>query len=318
MRHFLDFEKPIAVLEGKIEELRHMSSDMDINIVEEISRLQKRMTREMQTTYEKLGPWEKVQVARHPDRPKATAIINTLIDDYTPLSGDRNFKEDHAIVGGLGRFRGQSVVVLGTEKGTTTEERIKRNFGMARPEGYRKAKRLMELAERFGLPVITLVDTAGAYPGRGAEERGQAEAIARSIETCLNLTSPIISTIVGEGGSGGAIALATGNRVIMFEHAVYSVISPEGCASILWRSAEHAKTAAEALRLTADDMAKLGVVDAIVEEPLGAAHRDPAKAIHDLGDMIESQLKSLSSLSADALVKDRHDKYLALGDKGLA
>lgn len=318
MRHFLDFEKPIAVLEGKIEELRHMSSDMDINIVEEISRLQKRMTREMQTTYEKLGPWEKVQVARHPDRPKATAIINTLIDDYTPLSGDRNFKEDHAIVGGLGRFRGQSVVVLGTEKGTTTEERIKRNFGMARPEGYRKAKRLMELAERFGLPVITLVDTAGAYPGRGAEERGQAEAIARSIETCLNLTSPIISTIVGEGGSGGAIALATGNRVIMFEHAVYSVISPEGCASILWRSAEHAKTAAEALRLTADDMAKLGVVDAIVEEPLGAAHRDPAKAIHDLGDTIESQLKSLSSLSADALVKDRHDKYLALGDKGLA
>ena len=318
MRHFLDFEKPIAVLEGKIEELRHMSSDMDINIVEEISRLQKRMTREMQTTYEKLGPWEKVQVARHPDRPKATAIINTLIDDYTPLSGDRNFKEDHAIVGGLGRFRGQSVVVLGTEKGTTTEERIKRNFGMARPEGYRKAKRLMELAERFGLPVITLVDTAGAYPGRGAEERGQAEAIARSIETCLNLTSPIISTIVGEGGSGGAIALATGNRVIMFEHAVYSVISPEGCASILWRSAEHAKTAAEALRLTADDMAKLGVIDAIVEEPLGAAHRDPAKAIHDLGDTIESQLKSLSSLSADALVKDRHDKYLALGDKGLA
>ena len=318
MRHFLDFEKPIAVLEGKIEELRHMSSDMDINIVEEISRLQKRMTREMQTTYEKLGPWEKVQVARHPDRPKATAIINTLIDHYTPLSGDRNFKEDHAIVGGLGRFRGQSVVVLGTEKGTTTEERIKRNFGMARPEGYRKAKRLMELAERFGLPVITLVDTAGAYPGRGAEERGQAEAIARSIETCLNLTSPIISTIVGEGGSGGAIALATGNRVIMFEHAVYSVISPEGCASILWRSAEHAKTAAEALRLTADDMAKLGVVDAIVEEPLGAAHRDPAKAIHDLGDTIESQLKSLSSLSADALVKDRHDKYLALGDKGLA
>ena len=318
MRHFLDFEKPIAVLEGKIEELRHMSSDMDINIVEEISRLQKRMTREMQTTYQKLGPWEKVQVARHPDRPKATSIINTLIDDYTPLSGDRNFKEDHAIVGGLGRFRGQSVVVMGTEKGTTTEERIKRNFGMARPEGYRKARRLMELAEQFGLPVLTFVDTAGAYPGRGAEERGQAEAIARSIETCLNLTSPIVSTIVGEGGSGGAIALATGNRVIMFEHAVYSVISPEGCASILWRSAEHAKTAAEALRLTADDMEKLGVVDAVVAEPLGAAHRDPDKAILDLGDTIEGQLKDLSRLSADALVKDRHDKYLALGDKGLA
>ncbi len=317
MRHFLDFEKPIAVLEGKIEELRHMSSDMDINIVEEISRLQKRMTREMKSTYEKLGPWEKVQVARHPDRPKAVSIINHLIDDYTPLSGDRNFKEDHAIVGGLGRFRGQSVVVMGTEKGTTTEERIKRNFGMARPEGYRKARRLMELAERFGLPVITLVDTAGAYPGRGAEERGQAEAIARSIETCLNLTSPIVSAVVGEGGSGGAIALATGNRVVMYEHAVYSVISPEGCASILWRSAEHAKTAAEALRLTADDMAKLGVVDEVVPEPLGAAHRDPHVAINDLGDAIERQLKAMSGLSGDALVKDRHDKYITLGDKGL-
>lgn len=318
MRHFLDFEKPIAVLEGKIEELRHMSSDMDINIVEEISRLQKRMTREMKSTYEKLGPWEKVQVARHPDRPKALSIINHLIDDYTPLSGDRNFKEDHAIVGGLGRFRGQSVVVMGTEKGSTTEERIKRNFGMARPEGYRKARRLMELAERFGLPVITLVDTAGAYPGRGAEERGQAEAIARSIETCLNLTSPIVAAVVGEGGSGGAIALAAGNRVVMYEHAVYSVISPEGCASILWRSAEHAKTAAEALRLTADDMANLGVVDEVVAEPLGAAHRDPDVAMTDLGDAIERQLKDLSGLSGDALVKDRHDKYIALGDKGLA
>ena len=318
MRHFLDFEKPISVLEGKIEELRHMSSDMDINIVEEISRLQKKMTREIKTTYEKLGPWEKVQVARHPDRPKAVSIINSLIDDYTPLSGDRNFKEDHAIVGGLGRFRGQPVVIMGTEKGTTTEERIKRNFGMVRPEGYRKARRLMELAERFGLPVITLVDTAGAYPGRGAEERGQAEAIARSIETCLNLTSPIISAVVGEGGSGGAIALAAGNRVVMYEHAVYSVISPEGCASILWRSAEHAKTAAEALRLTADDMAKLGVVDEVVLEPLGAAHRDPAKAIADLGDAVENQLKALSGLSGEALVNDRHHKYIALGDKGLA
>lgn len=318
MRHFLDFEKPISVLEGKIEELRHMSSDMDINIVEEISRLQKKMTREMKTTYEKLGPWEKVQVARHPDRPKAVSIINSLIDDYTPLSGDRNFKEDHAIVGGLGRFRGQPVVIMGTEKGTTTEERIKRNFGMVRPEGYRKARRLMELAQRFGLPVITLVDTAGAYPGRGAEERGQAEAIARSIETCLNLTSPIISAVVGEGGSGGAIALAAGNRVVMYEHAVYSVISPEGCASILWRSAEHAKTAAEALRLTADDMQKLGVVDEVVMEPLGAAHRDPAKAISDLGDAIENQLQSLSGLSGEALVNDRHNKYIALGDKGLA
>ena len=318
MRHFLDFEKPISVLEGKIEELRHMSSDMDINIAEEVSRLQDRMTREIKSTYAKLGPWDKVQVARHPDRPKTKMIINQLIDDFTPLSGDRNFKEDHAIIGGLGRFRGQSVVVMGTEKGSSTEERIKRNFGMARPEGYRKARRLMELAERFGLPVLTFVDTAGAYPGRGAEERGQAEAIARSIETCLNLTSPIVSAVVGEGGSGGAIALATGNRVVMYEHAVYSVISPEGCASILWRSADHARDAAEALRLTAQDMAALGVVDDVVAEPLGAAHRDPQKAIADLGDSIERQLADLSSLSGDGLLKDRHAKYIALGDKGLA
>jgi acetyl-CoA carboxylase carboxyl transferase subunit alpha len=318
MRHFLDFEKPIAVLEGKIEELRHMSSDVDINIVEEIGRLQKRMTSEIKSTYEKLGSWEKVQVARHPDRPKATAIVNALIDDYTPLCGDRNFKEDQAIIGGLGRFRGQPVVIMGTEKGSTTEERVRRNFGMVRPEGYRKARRLMELAERFGLPVITLVDTAGAYPGRGAEERGQAEAIARSIETCLHLTSPIVSAIVGEGGSGGAIALAAANRVVMYEHAVYSVISPEGCASILWRSAEHAKEAAEALRMTADDMSKLGVVDDVVAEPLGAAHRDPEKAINDLGEAIDRQLQSMSGLSADDLVKDRHDKYLFLGEKGLA
>ena len=317
MRHFLDFEKPIAVLEGKIEELRHMSSDVDINIADEVSRLQERMTREIKSTYAKLGPWDKVQVARHPDRPKTEMIVNQLIDDFTPLSGDRNFKEDHAVIGGLGRFKGQPVVIMGTEKGGNTEDRIKRNFGMARPEGYRKARRLMELAERFGLPVITIVDTAGAYPGRGAEERGQAEAIARSIETCLNLTSPIISAVVGEGGSGGAIALATGNRVIMYEHAVYSVISPEGCASILWRSADHARDAAEALRLTAQDMIKLGVIDEIIDEPLGAAHRDPQKAIADLGDAIDRQLSSLSSLSGDALVADRHEKYIALGEKGL-
>ena len=318
MRHFLDFEKPISVLEGKIEELRHMSSDMDINIAEEVSRLQERMTREIKSTYAKLGPWDKVQVARHPDRPKTKMIINQLIDDFISLSGDRNFKEDHAIIGGLGRFRGQSVVVMGTEKGSSTDERIKRNFGMARPEGYRKARRLMELAENFGLPVLTFVDTAGAYPGRGAEERGQAEAIARSIETCLNLTSPIVSAVVGEGGSGGAIALATGNRVVMYEHAVYSVISPEGCASILWRSSDHARDAAEALRLTAQDMATLGVVDDVVKEPLGAAHRDPQKAIADLGDSIEKQLADLAPLSGDGLVKDRHAKYIALGEKGLA
>jgi acetyl-CoA carboxylase carboxyl transferase subunit alpha len=318
MRHFLEFEKPIAVLEGKIEELRHMSSDANINIAKEVSRLQDRVTREIKTTYAKLGPWDKVQVARHPDRPKPKMIIDQLIDDFTLLSGDRNFKEDHAVIGGLGRFRGQPVMVMGTEKGSNTDERVKRNFGMARPEGYRKARRLMELAQQFGLPVLTFVDTAGAYPGRGAEERGQAEAIARSIETCLNLTSPIISAVVGEGGSGGAIALATGNRVVMYEHAVYSVISPEGCASILWRSAEHARTAAEALRLTASDMERLGVVDEVVAEPLGAAHREPEVAIADLGDAIERQLESLSGLSGDGLVEDRHQKYITLGDKGLA
>ena len=232
MRHFLDFEKPIAVLEGKIEELRHMSSDVDINIADEVSRLQERMTREIKSTYAKLGPWDKVQVARHPDRPKTQMIVNQLIDDFTPLSGDRNFKEDHAVIGAAAL---KAAVVYG--HGRRQYRRRINNFGMARPEGYRKARRLMELAERFGLPVLSFVDTAGAYPGRGAEERGQAEAIARSIESCLNLESPIIASIIGEGGSGGAIALATRNRVVMYEHAVYSVISPEGCASILWRSA---------------------------------------------------------------------------------
>ena len=318
MRQFLDFEKPIASLEGKVEELRHMSTDGSINIADEIGKLQTRIERELKQTYEKLGAWEKVQVARHPDRPKVRAIFDRLFDDFTPLAGDRNFAEDHAVIGGMARFRGQAVMVMGTEKGSTTEDRIKRNFGMARPEGYRKASRLMQLAGRFGLPVLSFVDTAGAYPGRGAEERGQAEAIARSIETCLNLTSPIIASIIGEGGSGGAIALATGNRVIMYEHAVYSVISPEGCASILWRSADHAKDAAEALKLTAQDMEKLGVVDQIVSEPLGAAHRHPDEAMSDLGDAVEAQLQSLNHLSGQELVSQRHEKYLKLGDKGLA
>ncbi|MGC6485377.1 MAG: acetyl-CoA carboxylase carboxyltransferase subunit alpha [Candidatus Puniceispirillales bacterium] len=318
MRQFLDFEKPIAVLEGKLEELRHMSSDMDINISEEVGRLQKKLTREIKTAYSSLGPWEKVQVARHPDRPKTVDIIARLFDDFTPLAGDRNYAEDHAVIGGLARFRGDAVVVMGTEKGNTTEDRIKRNFGMARPEGYRKARRLMELAERFGLPVLSFVDTAGAYPGRGAEERGQAEAIARSIESCLNLGSPIVASIIGEGGSGGAIALATGNRVLMFEHAVYSVISPEGCASILWRSADHARDAAQALRLTAADMETLGVIDQVVAEPLGAAHRDPEEAIDNLGDALAEQLQSLAGLSAEGLREQRQEKYLAIGDKGLA
>ena len=318
MRHFLDFEKPIANLEGKVEELRHMSSDGSINIADEIGKLQTRIERELKQTYEKLGPWEKVQVARHPERPRVSAIIKQLFDDFTPLAGDRNYAEDYAVIGGMARFRGQGVMVMGTEKGSTTEERIKRNFGMARPEGYRKATRLMELAGRFGLPVLSFVDTAGAYPGRGAEERGQAEAIATSIRACLRLPTPMVSTIIGEGGSGGAIALAAGNRVVMFEHAIYSVISPEGCASILWRSGEHAQEAAEALRITSDHMKTLGVIDAIVPEPLGGAHRDQTAAISSLGTVCFEQLHSMQSMDSAALIADRSDKYLAMGDKALA
>lgn len=317
MRHFLDFEKPIAALEGKIQELRHLTNENDINIAEEIGKLQSRMEKELKQTYQSLGPWEKVQVARHPDRPKLSQIIEQLTDEFVPLSGDRNFAEDYAIIGGLAKFKGRDVVILGTDKGASTEERIKRNFGMARPEGYRKAIRLMQMADKFGLPVLSFVDTAGAYPGRGAEERGQAEAIARSIQTCLNLSVPMVTAIVGEGGSGGAIALATANRVVMFEHAVYSVISPEGCASILWRSAEHAQKAAEALRLTAQDMLKLGVIDDIVQEPMGGAHRDIQDAIAALGDGMAKQLDELSSLTAQALKADRRAKYIAIGDKGL-
>ena len=244
MRHFLDFEKPIAALEGKIEELRHLGGNSGMNIAEEIGKLQSRIDKELAQTYKKLGPWEKVQVARHPERPKMVQIIKHVFDEFIELSGDRAYAEDYAIIGGMARLRGRPVVILGTEKGSTTEQRVKRNFGMVRPEGYRKAIRLMALANQFNLPVISFVDTAGAYPGRGAEERGQAEAIARAIQSCLGLKTPLISAIVGEGGSGGAIALAAGNRVVMFEHAVYSVISPEGCASILWRSGDKAQTAA--------------------------------------------------------------------------
>ena len=317
MRHFLDFEKPIAALEGKIQELRHLTNETDINIAEEIGKLQTRMEKELTQTYQSLGAWEKVQVARHPERPKLSQIITELTDEFVPLAGDRNFAEDYAIIGGLAKFRGRDVVIMGTDKGASTEERIKRNFGMARPEGYRKAIRLMEMADKFGLPVLTFVDTAGAYPGRGAEERGQAEAIARSIQTCLNLSVPMVTAIVGEGGSGGAIALATANRVVMFEHAVYSVISPEGCASILWRSAEHAQKAAEALRLTAQDMLTLGVIDGIVDEPLGGAHRDITVAISSLGDMMAKQLDELSSLTGQDVKADRRAKYVAIGDQGL-
>lgn len=317
MRHFLDFEKPIAALEGKIQELRHLTDETDINIAEEIGKLQTRMEKELTQTYQDLGAWEKVQVARHPERPKLSQIIAQLTDEFVPLAGDRNFAEDYAVIGGLAKFRGRDVVILGTDKGATTEERIKRNFGMARPEGYRKAIRLMEMADKFGLPVLSFVDTAGAYPGRGAEERGQAEAIARSIQTCLNLSVPMVTAIVGEGGSGGAIALATANRLVMFEHAVYSVISPEGCASILWRSGEHAQKAAEALRLTAQDMLKLGVIDHIVDEPLGGAHRDITSAINALGDGMAKQLDELASLTPTSVKADRRAKYVAIGDKGL-
>lgn len=318
MRQFLDFEKPIASLEGKVEELRHMSSDGSINIADEIGKLQTRIERELRQTYEKLGPWEKVQVARHPERPRVSAIFKQLFDDFTPLAGDRNYAEDHAVIGGMARFRGQAVMVMGTEKGSTTEERIKRNFGMARPEGYRKATRLMELAGRFNLPVLSFVDTAGAYPGRGAEERGQAEAIATSIRACLRLQTPMVAAIIGEGGSGGAIALAAGNRVVMYEHAIYSVISPEGCASILWRSSDNAKDAAEALRITSDHMKQLGVIDAIVPEPLGGAHRDQTTAIASLGDTCFAQLQSMAGMDATALIADRQAKYLSIGGHGLA
>lgn len=317
MHHFLDFEKPIAALEGKIEELRHLGGNSGMNIAEEIGKLQSRIDKELAQTYKKLGPWEKVQVARHPERPKMVQIIKHVFDEFIELSGDRAYAEDYAIIGGMARFRGRPVVILGTEKGSTTEQRVKRNFGMVRPEGYRKAIRLMALANQFNLPVISFVDTAGAYPGRGAEERGQAEAIARAIQSCLGLKTPLISAIVGEGGSGGAIALAAGNRVVMFEHAVYSVISPEGCASILWRSGDKAQTAAEALRLTAQDMHTLGVIDQIVEEPLGGAHRNIDAALQNLAAAIESQLQDLSVMDAEALIKDRREKYLNMGDKAL-
>src|SRR5580700_1105702 len=287
MRHFLDFEKPIAELEGKIEELRRLSEPDGLNITEEIARLTSVADRQLRATYAKLTPWQKTQVARHPERPKATDYICGLITGFTPLAGDRAFADDAAVMGGLGRFRGRAVMVLGTEKGSDTESRIAHNFGMARPEGYRKARRLIELAGRFGLPVLSFVDTSGAFPGIDAEARGQAEALARSIEACLESPVPLIATIIGEGGSGGAIALAAGDRVLMLEHAIYSVISPEGCASILWRDAAQAQDAAEALRLTAQEMLRLGVADQIVPEPLGGAHREPASAIAALGASME-------------------------------
>jgi acetyl-CoA carboxylase carboxyl transferase subunit alpha len=317
MPTFLEFEKPIAELEGKIEELRHLSNADDMNIAEEVTKLQGKADRLLRQTYGKLTAWQKTLVARHPERPHFGDYVRALVEDWTPLAGDRNFADDRAILGGLGRFRGRSVVLLGHEKGSDTASRVRHNFGMARPEGYRKSQRLMDMADRFRLPVVTLVDTPGAYPGVDAEARGQAEAIARAIETCLKIRVPLVAAIIGEGGSGGAIALAAGNRVLMLEHAVYSVISPEGCASILWRSSEQAKEAAEALKLTAEDLLKLGIIDEVVVEPLGGAHRDRAGTITALGDAIDMALTELCRHDGARLRAERREKFLAMGSKGL-
>ena len=317
MRQYLDFEKPVAELESKIEELRRMESPGEINIADEVARLTDKSDKQLRALYAKLTPWQKVQVARHPERPKAETCIASLITEFTPLAGDRAFADDEAIIGGVGRFRDTPVMVIGTEKGTDTESRLQHNFGMARPEGYRKARRLMELAGRFGLPILTFIDTSGAFPGVDAEARGQAEAIARGIEACLSAPVPLIATIIGEGGSGGAIALAAGNTVLMFEHAVYSVISPEGCAAILWKDQAQAPLAAEAMRVTAQDLKKLGLIDEIVPEPLGGAHRDPETALTALSDSIATYLAALKPMTPEALRARRREKFLAMGKVGL-
>jgi len=313
MPTFLDFEKAIAELDNRIEELRETAEDSDLNIDAEIGRLEVKSDRMLRETYARLTPWQKTQVARHPDRPHFKDYVAILAEDFIPLAGDRHFGEDAAILGGLGRLGGRKVMLIGHEKGDDTASRLAHNFGMAKPEGYRKAVRLMELADRFGLPVVTLVDTAGAFPGVQAEERGQAEAIARSTEACLALGVPMVAAIVGEGGSGGAIAIATANRVLMLEHSVYAVISPEGCASILWRTAEKAADAAEAMRVTAQDLKALGVIDRIVPEPAGGAHRNPAEAIAALGEAIGEELEALAGLSPGEVRSDRRAKYLAIG-----
>jgi acetyl-CoA carboxylase carboxyl transferase subunit alpha len=317
MRHFLDFEKPIAELEGKIEELRRTTDAGGIDVAEEVGRLREKAQALLRSTYAKLTPWQKTLVARHPDRPHASAYIAALVEEFTPLAGDRAFADDAAVIGGMGRFRGRAVMVLGTEKGNDTESRVRHNFGMSRPEGYRKARRLIELAGRFGLPILSFVDTAGAFPGIEAEARGQAEAIARSIEACLEAPVPFVATIIGEGGSGGAIALAAADRILMLEHAVYSVISPEGCASILWRDAAHAAQAAEALKLTAEDLRRLNLVDAVVPEPLGGAHRDAATTIAAVGRQIAELLAPLLALDGATLRARRREKFLEMGRSGV-
>ena len=312
IKHFLSFEKQISDLEGKIEELRHLSSGGDINIAEEIGKLQGAVDKELKSTYSNLSPWQKVQVSRHPERPHFQDIVKFLFDDYIPLSGDRNFSDDNALTGGTAFFRKKSVIIIGIDKGKNTTDRISKNFGMARPEGYRKAIRLMELANKFSLPVLMFVDTAGAYPGKGAEERGQAQAIASCIQKSLEIKVPTISIITGEGGSGGAVALAVANNTLMLEHAIYSVISPEGCSSILWRSSEHANIAAESLKLTAQDMFRFGIIDEIIAEPVGGAHRDAKIAINEIGNVIEKRLESLLLLSKDELYKSKEEKYLKI------
>jgi len=310
---FLDFEKPIAALEARITELRETAQSGELDIDTEIAKLQQRSQKMLKDNYAKLTPWQKTQVARHPDRPHFKHYVAGIFDEFIPLAGDRAFGDDQAILGGFAMLGKRRVMVIGHEKGDDTQSRLKHNFGMGKPEGYRKAIRLMQMADRFGLPVITLVDTSGAFPGVQAEERGQAEAIARSTEQCLALGVPMISAVVGEGGSGGAIALAAANRVVMFEHAVYSVISPEGCASILWRTAEKASDAATAMRVTAQDLKELNVIDRIVAEPVGGAHRDPAAAIGSLSKAITEELNALVKLDSSELRSQRADKFLAMG-----
>ncbi len=317
--NYLDFEKPLAEIEGKAEELRAMARrEEGMDVADQAAALDKKAGDMLRDLYKDLTPWRKCQVARHPDRPHCRDYIDALFKEYTPLAGDRNFADDHAVMGGLARFNDTAIVVIGHEKGSDTKTRIERNFGMARPEGYRKAVRLMDLADRFKLPVITLVDTPGAYPGKGAEERGQSEAIARATEKCLQIKVPLISVIIGEGGSGGAVAFATADRLAMLEHSIYSVISPEGCASILWKDAEKMREAAEALRLTAQDLHKLGVCDRVIEEPLGGAQRDKPAVIAGVGDAIAAMLAEFDGKDGAKLVAERRRKFLDMGSKGLA
>ena len=317
MQTYLDFEKTIAELESRIRDMKVLESGDEINIAEEVRRLERKLDNLLRSTYSKLTSWQKIKVARHPDRPHLSDYIRNLFTDFMPLSGDRGFADDHAIIGGIGRFNGQTVMVVGHEKGNDTASRIKHNFGMARPEGFRKAIRLFHLADQLKMPIITFVDTAGAYPGIGAEERGQAEAIARSTEACLAVKVPLISVIVGEGGSGGAVALAVGNKVLMMEHAVYSVISPEGCASILWRTNEKAEDAANALKITAQDLHKLEVIDEVIPEPIGGAHRDHDQTMKTVGKAIDNALSEFSMISADKIRELRSKKFLNMGNIGL-